>query len=487
MLGTFLPSYLPYVVAGLVTGAVYGLAGTGLVLTYKTSGIFNFAYGAVAALGVFVFYWLHVTESLAWPLAAAICVFVLAPVEGVLFELLGRVLERQGTAAKVVATVGILLIVIGVGGIWYGTQQIAEVPQFLPSAEFSVGGTEVTWAQVIVLIVALLGAGTLSYFFRHFRMGIAMRAVVDDPDLIDMSGESPTRVRRWAWVIGTVFATVAGLLIAPSLGLDATVITLLVVQAFGAAAIGYFQSLPLTFVGGLVIGLLASFGAKYSIQVTWLNGLPAGIPFIVLFLVLIFMPARKLIQRRSRPTMLAPRPWHAPPRVRILAGVLAIAALAVLPTALGWNISTWTTVLIDIPLFLSVGLLARTAGQISLCQYTFAAIGAAAFGHFAGDWHIPWLISLLLAVLIVIPVGALVAIPAIRLPGVFLALATLGLAIFVGNVFYSTGLMFGVTSAGVKTPQPDVSILGLRLKFTQRLLLPCLAVRCARSLDGDSH
>jgi ABC-type branched-subunit amino acid transport system ATPase component/branched-subunit amino acid ABC-type transport system permease component len=455
--------YLPYVIAGLVTGAVYGLAATGLVLTYKTTGIFNFAYGSVAAMGVFVFYWLNVVEGLPWGWAAAICVLVLAPAEGLLLELLGRVLENQGTAAKVVATIGILLIVLGVGGIWYGSTSGATVPQYLPNSSFSLGGVNVTWGQLIVFAVAVFGATVLYFFFRTFRLGMAMRGIVDVPELVDLNGESPTRVRRWAWIIGTVFATVAGLLISPSLGLDATVITLLVVQAFGAAAIGYFSSLPLTFIGGLVVGLLTAFGAKYSVDVSWLSGLPGGIPFIVLFLVLIFMPARKLADRRPRHALPVRRSWNAPSRVRLLAGIVTLAAFVVIPPAVGLNLTAWTTAVIDIPLFLSVGLLARTAGQISLCQYTFAAIGAAAFGHFAGDWHIPWLVAVLLAALVALPVGALVAIPAIRLRGVFLAVATLGLAIFVGNVLYPTGLMFGVTSSGVTTPRPNVSIGGLAL------------------------
>src|SRR5579864_3579593 len=132
-----LHSTLPYVIAGLVSGAVYGLAATGLVLTYKTSGIFNFAYGSVAAMGVFVFYWLNVDKGLPWGLAAAICVLVLAPLEGLLLELLGRALERQGSAVKIVATVGILLIVLGIGGLWYGSTNGATVPQYLPNSSFT--------------------------------------------------------------------------------------------------------------------------------------------------------------------------------------------------------------------------------------------------------------------------------------------------------------------------------------------------------------
>ena len=81
--------FLPFIVIGLTTGAVYGLAGTGLVLTYKTSGIFNFAYGAIAAMAVFVFYYLHSQHGMPWPWAAVLVLFVLSPIEGLGLELLG--------------------------------------------------------------------------------------------------------------------------------------------------------------------------------------------------------------------------------------------------------------------------------------------------------------------------------------------------------------------------------------------------------------
>jgi len=453
---------LPFIVIGLVSGSVYGLAGTGLVLTYKTSGIFNFAYGSVAAVGVFVFYWLHTTHGMAWPLAALICLFVLSPVEGLVLELLARLIDRQPTAVKVVATVGLMLVVFGVGAIWYGSQFLV-FQQFLPVTTVKVAGVFLTYAQIIVFGIAVIASASLYYLFRYVRLGIAMRGIVDDADLVALTGENPGRIRRLAWIIGTVFATLAGLLIAPSLGLDATVITLLVVQAFGAAAIGYFSSLPLTFAGGLLIGVLASLATKYTVSVSWLSGLASGIPFILLFLVLIFTPARKLVDRRARLALPVQRSWHAPVRSRVAVSVVALVLLAVVPPAVGWDLHVWGNLLITTILFISLGLLLRTSGQISLCQMTFAAIGAAAFGHFLTDWHIPWLLALVLASLVAVPVGALVAIPAIRLRGVFLAVATLGLAILVENLFFTTHAMFGPSVGGIPTPGPHVSIGGLDL------------------------
>ncbi len=464
---------LPFLVAGIVSGSVYGLAGTGLVLTYKTSGIFNFAYGSVAAIAVFVFYWLHTTHGLPWPVAGALCLFVLSPIEGILFELMARRIERQGVAVQVVATVALMLVVLGVGGIWYGSSALS-VPEYLPQSSIKIGGVHVTWAQIIVFLVAVVGVAALYYFFRWVRLGVAMRGVVDDPELVSLRGESPDRVRRLAWIIGTVFASLAGLLVSPALGLDATVITLLVVQAFGAAAIGYLSSLPLTFLGGLIIGVASALVTKYTVTISWLSGLSAGLPFILLFLVLIFTPPRKLAQRRARNALPVQRPWYAPARSRGLVAVIAIALFVIIPPAVGWDLNVWATFMIDTILFLSLGLLVRSSGQISFCHLTFAAIGAAAFGHLAGEWHVPWLVAMLCAGLIAVPVGALVAIPAIRLSGVFLAVATLGFAILVESLFFTTTLMFGPSTSGIVTPAPHVSLFGLALDSPKGFYYVCL-------------
>lgn len=453
-----LQDFLPFIVIGIATGSVYGLAATGLVLTYKTSGIFNFAYGALASLSVFVFYFLHTEHGMAWPLAAAVCLLVLAPLEGLGMELLARSLEPVGDTLKVVATVGLLLMVLGIGQLWYGSISSTSVPQFLPQESIPIGGVEVGWDQIIVVIISVLACGVLFYFFRHVRLGAAMRGVVDNPDLVSMTGENPVRVRRWAWIIGMVFASMAGLLLAPSLNLDALVITMLVVQAFGAAAIGYFSSLPLTFLGGLFIGVAGALSAKYAVSISWLSGFPASLPFIILFVVLVVTPKARLAERRVVHSLPVRRSWYAPTRVRLLFGAVVVLALALVPSLVGTNLSIWSNALIDVILFLSLGLLVRSAGQISLCHLAFAAVGAAAFGHFTDSYHMPWLVALILASLVAAPVGAIVSIPAIRLSGVFLALATFGFGILLEQMFYTTTFMFGPTTSGLPAPRPDYSI-----------------------------
>lgn len=453
---------MPFIVIGLATGAVYGLAGVGLVLAYKTSGIFNLAYGAIAALTVFVFYWLHDEHGWPWGIAAAVCVLVLGPAEGLLMELLGRALERVGATLKVVATVGLLLIALGIGELWYGNNEV-NFPPFLPTSTVPILGVNVGWDQITVTIISIIATAVLYYFFRFVRMGFAMRGVVDNPDLLSMTGENPIRVRRWAWVISMTFCSMAGLLLAPGLSLNAEIISTLVVYAFGAAAIGYFSSLPLTFLGGLLIGIAGSLATKYAVSVNWLSGLPPAIPFIVLFLALVVTPKARLAERRVVTTLPVRKAWYAPWSVRLAVFAVVIAVLCLVPNLVGDHLAIWASFLADAILLLSLGLLVRVSGQISLCHLAFAAVGAAAFGHFADSYHMPWLLALLLATLVAVPVGAIVSIPAIRLSGLFLALATLGFGILLQYLFYPTNLMFGLTTAGIPAPRPNLSVFGLSL------------------------
>jgi ABC-type branched-subunit amino acid transport system ATPase component/branched-subunit amino acid ABC-type transport system permease component len=452
--------FLPFIVIGLATGAVYGLAGIGLVLTYKTSGIFNFGYGAIAALVAFCFYFLNI-HGLPWGAAAAISLLVFAPILGLMLELLARTLSGADETIKVVATVGLILIVESIGSLWHPTNP-PTFPNFLPQSTVRMLGVNVTWDQIILFVFSAVAAGALYWFFRSVRAGIVMRGVVDNADLVAMSGDDPSLVRRRAWVIGSVFAGVAGLFLAPTQLLDGATLTTAVFAAFGAAAIGYFTNLPLTFLGGLLVGIASALVDKYSATVSWVGGLSPALPFIVLFVVLIVLPRRLLVQRRLAATMRARRTYHAPPRVRLTAGAIAIGLLAIVPVIQAGYVSVWSLALINMILFLSLGLLVRRSGQISLCHLAFAAGGAAAFGHIAGDGQ-PWLVALVLASLVAVPVGALIAIPAVRVSGVFLALATLGFGILMEQAFYTRSYMFGQSTLGLLTPRPAFSIGGWNL------------------------
>jgi len=466
-----------FIIAGLVTGSVYGLAGVGLVLTYKTSGVFNFAHGALATVAAFLFYTLHVQHGMPWPLAAAICVFGAGPVLGIVFERIARSLARASLAVRVVATIGILLIVESAVVLIYGAAQNRSVPQFLPTGSFAIAGARATWADVIVFLSGTLAATALYLYFRTARTGIAMRAVVSDPELLALAGTSPTAVRRWAWVIGVSFASVSGLLLAPLVQLDAVTLTLLVVQAFGAAAIGRFSSLPATYLGGLVIGVAASLATKYF-TTGLLGALPSALPFIVLFIVLL-VARRGALTDRSIVRPLSRASWRAPWPIQAGTGLTVLVLLLLVPSFAGFHLVDWTVFLSTAILFLSLGLLVRTSGQVSLAHVSFMAIGVCAFSHLTVGQHWPWGLALLAAGVIAIPIGALLAIPAIRLSGLYLALATFGFGIAVAYVFYSKSYMFGALGSSLTEPTPSFIGAGPDSGHSYYYLVLALAVIAA--------
>ena len=451
--------FYPFIIAGLVSGAVYGLAATGLVLTYKTSGIFNFAHGSIAAAAAYLFYQVRQQWGLPWPVAIVLAVLVAGPIFGLVLERLAHALSGTTTAAKVVATVGLLIGVQGLLSAVYGAETRAT-RSFLPTKVLSLGTVNVGVDQILVFLIAVSGTVTLTVFLRSSRVGTAMRGVVDDPDLLDLAGTSPTQVRRVAWTIGSVFAALSGVLIAPAIGLDPLLLTLLVVQAFGAAAIGRFASLPLTFVGGLVIGLGAAMSSKYVNQVHVLSGLPPSIPFIVLFGVLIFTRRGRLVELGAltrRRHEVAPGSQRT---ARLVGGAALFLALASVPAFASSRLPVFTAALIYVLVFASLRLLVGTSGQVSLCHVAFAAVGATSFAHFAGGAGVAWPLALLFAGLIAVPVGALVAIPAIRLSGLYLALATLGFGILMERLVYPMGVMFGVDGLA-KAPRPHLGFLNV--------------------------
>ena len=208
---------IPFIIVGLVSGSVYGLAGVGLVLTYKTSGIFNFAYGAISTLAAYLFYFLWVQHNVPWPVAVLIVLLVVGCFLGVALEQMARRLTEQVPALQVVATIGIVLIVEAVAVIWYGTEPLPVNP-YLPTWSYQIGGVFVSFQQIVIFAFATAVSIALPIYFKVSRTGMAMKAAVDNPDLLDLAGTDPTRSAGWSWIIGTTLAAATGLLLVPTVG-----------------------------------------------------------------------------------------------------------------------------------------------------------------------------------------------------------------------------------------------------------------------------
>ena len=437
--------YLPFLVIGITAGAVYALAAMGLVLTYATSGVFNFAHGAVGMFATYIFYTLRVEQGLPTPLAMGAAVLVVAPLMGILIDrVLLRRLQGAPPAASVVASIGLLVALQGLTVAVYGSTTRQMAP-FFPTRTYRLPGVNVGIDQTIVLGVAVVVGIGLALLLRSTHFGVKTRAVVGDPELAALVGTDPRAVTTKSWMVGSALAALAGVLFSPFVQLDSIALTLLVVQAFGAAIIGRLRSLPLANLGAYAVAIGAAVVSKFVASKPALAGLPTSLPFLVLFAVLVGS------RKGSFEELVDPRARFRPGRRSVAAGgrlpwpaMVGLGALFVaLPAVLSSNrLLTATSTLAFVLVFSSLSLLVGLSRQVSLCHAVFVVFGATTFAHLLSA-GLPWFVALLGSGLVMVPVGALVAIPAIRLSGLFLALATFGFGVLAQYFLFPSGLAFG--------------------------------------------
>ncbi len=433
-------SMLFFVVVGVTLGSIYAIAACGLVVTYTTSGIFNFAQGAIGMLMAFVYWELKVNLGLQTMLALLLTIVVLAPLLGVAIGLAFRPLADAPLIAQIVATVGLMLFFIGLASIVWDPNTSRSIGTFFGTDGFNLGQTFVPWYRLITILGGLGIAVLLRFVLYNTRLGIGLRAVVDDRELAALHGARPLRMSMVSWALGSSMAAVAGIFLAEELSaLSVQPLTLLIVDAFAAAIIGRLRSLPWTYVGGIVIGLALSFQENFLNWAGRWSTASAAIPTIILFLALLFLPQARIQGRRSK-LELTP---HVP-RVRTAAlGMVVLFVVVVIAAAVlnRPDVRSLALALATALIMLSLVPLTGWAGQISLAQITFAGAGAFAFAEWGP--HLGTTGGLLVAALFALPFGLLIALPALRLQGLYLALASMAFARMAEFVFFDQPEVFG--------------------------------------------
>ncbi len=429
---------ITYLIFGLQAASIYAIAASGLVVTYTTSGIFNFAHGAVGMLAAFVYWELRFNHEVPVPIALIVVLLVLGPLLGLLIDrLIMRGLATASTITKIVVSVGLLFAFIQLGALIWPQDESYRTRRFFEGESVRIGDVNVTYHSLIVFAMAVVVAGALYLLLNRTRLGVAMRAVVDNRDLSRLNGIDPDRTSGMAWAIGCSLAALAGVLISPILQLDVVLLTLLVINAYAAALVGRLRSLPLTFLGALILGLVESYAAYFVVKVADKTGLLAdlggfvddlittgAIPILMLFVVLVVIPQDRASLETVRSRNVIPTPTLT--QTIVGGGILVAAAFVatlIVPEdklfELGKGVGLAIVMLSLVPLI-------GYAGQISLAQLAFAGVGAVVMYELGSDGN-P--LGLVLAVVIAGSVGALVALPALRLKGLYLALVTLSFAI----------------------------------------------------------
>jgi branched-chain amino acid transport system permease protein len=464
-------------IIGLTTASIFALAASGLVLTYTTTGIFNFAHGAIGMLGAFAYWQIHVDWGWPAPVSLVLVLLVLAPGLGLLIE---RVIMRGLTDApetvRIVVTISLLVFLLGMG-LWIWSPQEPHQPGVLFRGDrLDLFGVRVSWHQASAFVVAGLVAVGLRLLLHRTRPGLDMRASVDSRPLAQLHGARPDRSAGLAWAIGCSLAALAGILIAGQLGtLSHTNLTLLIVSAYAAAIIGRLRSLPMTFLGAVILGLADSYAIGYipSSNAYW-STFRFVIPVVLLFIGLLVLPNPQLRTRSasaSREDVPMPS-W----RSALVTAGLVVAGTCVLAAIVSDADALRASKIFGIALIaLSLVPLVGFAGQVSLCQMSFAAIGAIVMAHH-GQGGEP--IGLLYAALVSAAVGALVALPALRLSGIYLALATAAFAVFLDRWFFTLPefdlgpLHIAVFDLGVIAVRPlDVPIVDATSRAAQLVVL----------------
>jgi ABC-type branched-subunit amino acid transport system ATPase component/branched-subunit amino acid ABC-type transport system permease component len=418
---------IQFALLGLGAGAAYTLLGHGIVQIYKSSGIVNFAQAAFAMFGAYAFYQLRGAMPTALAFVAATLLTVALGVAT--FYLTMRPLRQASPLSRTISTLGILSILTAVGVMRYQSN-VQPVAGLLPATTVHFGSVIVPQDRLWLTLIVIALTALLFAVYRFTSFGRATSAVAENELSAALLGWSTDLIACANWAIGAALAAIAGIFIGPLAGISVTGLTLLIVPALAAAALGSFQSFPVTLLGGLIIGILQSETSNYVHQAGW----PDAVPFVVIMLVLTVrgrgLPLRSHVTDRLGALGTG--------RVRVVPALVAtgVAIALVNVVSVDWVNDAIVSIVWAV-MILSIVLLTGFAGQLSLAQFSLGGIGALIAARLVTA-HFPFVLAAILAVAATVLVGALLGLPALRTRGVNLAVVTLGLGAAVESVLYSS-------------------------------------------------
>jgi ABC-type branched-subunit amino acid transport system permease subunit len=431
-------------IVGLTSGALYALLGSGLIIVYRTSKIINFAQGAIATIGTFVY--LRCLEEWNLPLALAIVIGIAtSTVIGCLFQLLAlRPLRNASPLARTAATLGLLLGLTACVTPIFGnfppltqpifSQRLITLPFGTPP--FVIGVNYIWITAISVGLIAILFA-----VYRYTSFGRVTRGASDNEFAMSLMGYAPQRIELLNWGLAAALGGIAGILLSSISEPDASSYTLVLIVSIAAALIAGFRSFGILLGVCVLLGGFQSILVRYEAQIqtsTHLVGLDQALPVLVIIIGVVIAgrtiaPKGSFDERRLPVTSIAKHP------VRMATIAFAIGAVWIL--LVSPQMDSFTVVsLVGILMALSLVVLTGFVGQISLVQMSLAGFGAFVCARLAESTGIPFPITILIGGLCAVPLGLLVGLPSLRVRGLNLAIVTLGFAVIMDFVFFSAPL-----------------------------------------------
>jgi branched-chain amino acid transport system permease protein len=458
---------LQYVFAGLALGSIYAIAASGLVVTYASAGVLNFAFGSMAFVIALFNYWLRSEQGWSTAPAALVSILVAAPVMGVvLWAVLFRVLRNRATIIKIVATIGLSVALPPIARILFGNKPIPQAPGLAPEPVkvYHPFNSSVTMDQLIIYacVAFIVVAGTL--LLRFTDVGLRVRAMVDSEALTSLSGTNPSRVAVGVWAVSATLAGLAGVLVAPSQGLTVDGMTGLMAAAFAAVVAARLRSLPVAVGVSLAMGVGTDVIQKYlpaNSELT--NNIVPSIPFGFILLFLLYYVVRtgrvsevatgagvldraisaeggdRAAYSLAVSGIVARRRWS----LWRLAPLLPLVVVALFPVLFdGFWLNLVAQGIALALVLLSYSVVSGEGGMIWLCQITFAGAGAVLGAQLATVWGWPPLLAAFVAALVVVPFGVVIGALTIRLGDLYVALVTLSFGLLVDTLVFPRSRFF---------------------------------------------
>lgn len=468
--------HITFLLLGLANGAVFAALGLALAVTYRSSGVMNFATSSMALFTAYTYAGLRRGELILfipglpgeidlgapWGLlpAVAVSLAVAAALGLLLYVLVFRPLRRATPTAKAVASLGVMVVMTGLMVARRGTTP-PLVQRIFPEGQFEFGGVSVgrdrVWFAATVVLVAL----AVWAITRFTRFGLNTRAAAESERGAVIAGLSPERIAAANWMLSAVVCGIAGILIAPIVPLVPVQYTLFIVPALATALLGGFERLGPVVLGGLAIGMIQSEMLFLRTHHSWLpsSGLAEAVP-LVLILVILVLRARPLPSRGvvlTSDLAVAPRP-RASARTTVLSTVLAAVVMIALS---GSTRAAFISTLIFAVIALSYVVVTGLTGQVSLAQLTLAGVAGFVVAPLSTGWRIPVLdvsipfpLAPIVAAAVAMVIGVVIGLPAVRIRGLQLAVVTLAFAVFIEAAWFrNSGL---VSSSGFPVEPPTL-------------------------------
>jgi branched-chain amino acid transport system permease protein len=290
--------FIQLVIEGLATGSIYGALALAIVLVNRATGLINFAQGAMAVLSTFVAYFFAVRLGVPLIVAVVIAIVFAFLLGAALERVIVRPFERGDPDTAVVVTIGLFVLIGGVAAFFFGYEP-RQFPSFFGLETLDLGGVYVSVRSLGTIIVLVAVVVLLQLLFRGTKLGLAMRAVADNPQSASLSGLPVSRLLMIGWGLASVLGVVAGVLVAPQLFVSPGMLDFVLVYALAAAILGGLDSPLGAVVAAWIIGVIENLAGAYVEFIG--NDLKIAVPFLVMIVILIVRPqglfGRKVVVR----------------------------------------------------------------------------------------------------------------------------------------------------------------------------------------------